>query len=309
MRIFKITIITSLLSVIFVYGTVQALGLQTGEQAIANILLPNVSRRDRRRAGHLRTEAYLYISTDPVWANIFIDGRNMGKGTAMVTRAKGSPFVSIKITAPHRETINGWLRLEPQKVLKIRAKLKRKGGNLTFLTKPNSAEVILDGVDSGQTPITISNLEPGPHMVELHSGEWQWKARLQVKTGKTQVLKMDIPAIVVKPAVKPVVKAAPQRPATKTVEPVKTPEKKQEQTVSTRPEKKQTVDLSQKKPDCQKICNHYVAASNASKTVQDMLKPACIKRCDSMDMNFSICAWKAKSMADVQKCADIPQKK
>jgi len=313
MRIFKVSAITALLSFIFVSGSLSARVLSPGEQAIKNVLIPNVSRTDKRRAGRLNDTAYLYVATDPGWATIFINGRRAGKGTAMLTRKKGSPFVKIKITAPNREMISGWLRLTPKKVLKIRAKMSRKGGNLTILTSPEGANITVDGVESGSTPVTVNALEPGPHMVELHSGEWQWKARLLVKAGKTNVISMEIPEMVAGPPAQvanpaPAVRKSNPEPVTVHQKNKPKPQSVASPAPAPAPAPRKKVDLSKKKPDCDKICNHYVAASGASKTVQDILKLTCMKRCDNMDMPFSICAWKVKSMVDVQKCANLPQK-
>lgn len=310
MRIFKIITITGLF-VAIVSGTINARPLRPGEQSIDRLLLPRVSRVDKRRAGWLHEAAYLYVSTDPKWADIFINGRRAGKGTAMLTRTKGSPFVRIRIKATDRETISGWLRLEPKKVIKIRAKLSRKGGNLTLLTSPAGAKVTVDGIDSGDTPVTVSALAPGPHTVELHSGEWQWKARLAIKAGKTNVISMKIPEMMAAPVAKPApaVQSKPGQPAPQQPEPAKAPENEPKPVAKTALEKEKKVDLAGKKPNCKKICGHYAVASGASRTVQEMLKPGCMKRCNAMDMDFSICAWKAKSMADVRKCADLPEKK
>ncbi len=280
--------------------------LQPGEQAIQNCILKSVSSLDRRRAGRLRAPAYLFVTAEPAWAKIFIDGRKVGKGTAMFTRSKGSPFVRIRITAPDHQAIQGWLRLKPKIVLKVRAKLHRRGGNLTLLTPPAHAKVKIDGIYSGVTPVTISNLDPGPHKVEMSAGAWQWQAMLQVKAGQTQVLSMNVPSGIVRPAQPaPVASPAPAASEPRAVEAAK-PAPGPQQPPAPPVKKTVKVDMTKRRPNCKLICAHYADASHASKAVRQVLKSACMDRCNALDLPFSVCAWKAKSMSDIQKCQSMP---
>lgn len=57
-------------------------------------------------------------------------------------------------------------------------------GSLDILSRPSGAQVILDGRSVGRTPLTLSNIAPGPHSVRLEiPGFNRWATSVDVRPG------------------------------------------------------------------------------------------------------------------------------
>jgi len=61
--------------------------------------------------------------------------------------------------------------------------------SLYILSSPTNTRVSLDGVDRGNTPLTLNNLASGTHIVELDRfGYYDWKSTVEVPAGGTKTI-------------------------------------------------------------------------------------------------------------------------
>jgi hypothetical protein len=59
--------------------------------------------------------------------------------------------------------------------------------------------------------------------------------------------------------------------------------------------------------DCRAVCEKYGEAFDGDDAIRGSIREQCEGRCFNGDMKFSVCAWKARNMDDVQTCASIPE--
>ena len=64
-----------------------------------------------------------------------------------------------------------------------------KTGSLYIISSPSNAEVTLDGVYRGQTPLTLNNVAATTHILQLdHAGYYDWKSNVEVPAGGTRTV-------------------------------------------------------------------------------------------------------------------------
>jgi hypothetical protein len=63
--------------------------------------------------------------------------------------------------------------------------IARTATRLALTSEPAGAQVVLDGKPRGVTPLTVADLTPGIHALELHSSEGSIRRSIVVKAGET----------------------------------------------------------------------------------------------------------------------------
>ena len=115
------------------------------------------------------------------------------------------------------------------------------------------------------------------------------------------------PAPAPQPAARPEPAPAPQPVAAPRTEPAPAP---QPAPVAQAPAEKAPAPAPQggeaKKPDCRKVCDRFVQAVD-SEGAREPIRNICLRRCNASDMDFSVCAWKARTMDDVVRCGKLPE--
>ncbi|MCX6683420.1 MAG: PEGA domain-containing protein [Methanoregula sp.] len=62
-------------------------------------------------------------------------------------------------------------------------------GTLYILSSPSNADVTLDGIYKGKTPLTLNNLAASTHILQLdHTGYYDWKSNVDVPAGGTRTI-------------------------------------------------------------------------------------------------------------------------
>jgi hypothetical protein len=60
---------------------------------------------------------------------------------------------------------------------------------LYILSSPSNADVTLDGIYKGKTPLTLNNLAASTHILQLdHAGYYDWKSNVDVPAGGTRTI-------------------------------------------------------------------------------------------------------------------------
>jgi len=157
-----------------------------GEQRIAKIDLQALEVRAQQT--HLR------IVTPQPDVEVFIDGASVGK--APVERndlAPGRHFVVARKTgfAEWKREIN----LDPAAPTTLTAELSASG-ILKVLSNVGGADVFIDGMVVGKTPLTLDNVQAGEHLVEVKAkGYVEAKQPFHLDGGEQKILSADLTAL------------------------------------------------------------------------------------------------------------------
>lgn len=175
-----------------------------------------------RDSGLLRAvsqgEGFLLVTCPAPGARLVIGQRTYAAGSTVENVRSG--YRQFRVEADGWSSKVGYVLVEPLKVARAEVFLDRGKGALTILSSPSNAEVIVDGLSKGRTPLTLEQLPSGQYQVELRLGNLTWRGRAMVSSG-AEVLRTTLtaPAMMIAPA--PV--RAPVRPAARPVEPRNAP--------------------------------------------------------------------------------------
>ena len=129
----------------------------------------------------------LDIQSSPPGAEVFVDGENRGVTPARLSvkpgahilelRGKGVPRV-IPLNVAAGAQVSQYLEFADTPVT----------GQLQVQSQPAGAKVLVDGVDRGVAPVTVTNLTPGDHEVVLQSEAGSARQVVTVQAGGTASL-------------------------------------------------------------------------------------------------------------------------
>jgi hypothetical protein len=126
----------------------------------------------------------LDVQSSPAGVAVFIDGEARGQTPAKLSlppgahilelRGRGVPkVIPVNITAGGQ--VSQYLEFANTPV----------SGQLQVQSRPAGARVVVDGVDRGVAPVTVSNLTPGDHEVVLQAGTASVRQVVNVQAGGT----------------------------------------------------------------------------------------------------------------------------
>ncbi len=126
----------------------------------------------------------LDVQSSPAGVAVFIDGEARGQTPAKLSlppgahilelRGRGVPkVIPVNITAGGQ--VSQYLEFANTPV----------SGQLQVQSQPAGARVVVDGVDRGVAPVTVSNLTPGDHEVVLQAGAASVRQVVNVQAGGT----------------------------------------------------------------------------------------------------------------------------
>ncbi|MFH0974337.1 MAG: SUMF1/EgtB/PvdO family nonheme iron enzyme [Spirochaetota bacterium] len=127
------------------------------------------------------------IASDPNGADVEIDGKPFGKKTPFVTSlGKGPHAIRIMLGEYEGEY---QADVKSKEINKIRIKLKSSKGSLKVTTKPDKADVEVDGIRIGKTPILNAAITKGKHKVNIYLEGYKSEVRdIEVKTAEKIVI-------------------------------------------------------------------------------------------------------------------------
>ncbi|MDD1684783.1 MAG: PEGA domain-containing protein [Methanoregula sp.] len=154
----------------------------------------------------------LALTTTPPNANIFID--NVFKGVTPLTLSDTpSGYHLIRITLPEYDDYTTSATVEPGKTVIIQAGLEKsrmnttpatlpattvpvqQNGSIAITSVPSGASVILDGQNSGITPVIITDVLPGNHVLSLsYPGYLFYNQTISVGSEKTAAVNANLVA-------------------------------------------------------------------------------------------------------------------
>jgi hypothetical protein len=136
----------------------------------------------------------LVITTNPSGAEAFVNGEAKGITPLTLTLPAGDHTVEIRSGGASRTVpvaVTAGTQVAQYIELPQDAPLV---GRLQVRTEPSGARVSVDGVPYGVSPVLISDLEPGEHIVSLQSDLGSVKQVVMVESGATASLVVPLAA-------------------------------------------------------------------------------------------------------------------
>ncbi len=159
------------------------------------------------KANLLRLDPALEVRIDVEGAEVFLDGRSLGKGREVSLDPAEVGNYELRVEHEVFGTWRGKVRLEAGSVTPVELKLRGSLGSVTIHSDPEGARVFFDGMDYGPTPTTIDPVKAGNHSLKL-SAEGKALVFKQVVVGPGKAVTVDVEMVeaggelVVRPSVK-----------------------------------------------------------------------------------------------------------
>ena len=133
----------------------------------------------------------LNVQSNPSGIDIFVDGVAKGRTPARVAVAPGSHILELRGKGvPRVIPLNVTAGAEVSQYLEFAD--APSTGQLVVQSEPAGAKVLVDGTERGVAPLTISDLTPGDHRVELQSDGVSAKHTVTVQAGGSASLVVPI---------------------------------------------------------------------------------------------------------------------
>jgi hypothetical protein len=135
----------------------------------------------------------LVVQSNPSGVPVFVDGVEKGRTPARVSVAPGSHILELRGRGvPRVIPINMTAGAEVSQYLEFAE--APVTGQLAIQSEPAGAKVVVDGAERGVAPLTISDLAPGEHQVELRADGATARHTVTVQAGGTASLVVPIGA-------------------------------------------------------------------------------------------------------------------
>jgi hypothetical protein len=133
----------------------------------------------------------LNVQSNPAGVDIFVDGVAKGRTPARIAVAPGSHILELRGKGvPRVIPLNVTAGAEVSQYLEFAE--TPVTGQLAVQSDPPGAKVFVDGAERGVAPVTIPDLTPGDHRVELQSDGASAKHTVTVQAGGTASLVVPI---------------------------------------------------------------------------------------------------------------------
>ena len=137
---------------------------------------------------------YIQVSSTPSNAAIYLDGTYQGRTISGDTFdisnvVPGSHVIQLSLSG--YEDYTSTITISAGQTVLVNAALSRNPvspttGSIEVISAPSGAEVYVDNVYRGYTPMTVQNIAPGSHVVLLQLGGYNnWQSTVTVNAGQT----------------------------------------------------------------------------------------------------------------------------
>lgn len=117
--------------------------------------------------------------SEPARATIKVDGKEVGK-TPFTYSEAGPGLITVEISKDGYRSVIKNINIYSNERLVVEEKLERQIGTLTVQSLPEMAEVYLDGIYRGKTPLTLEVLPVGEYTLELTSGNLASRSKVKI---------------------------------------------------------------------------------------------------------------------------------
>jgi hypothetical protein len=133
----------------------------------------------------------LVVQSNPAGVEVFVDGVQHGRTPARIALASGSHILELRGSGvPRVIPLTVSPGAEVSQYLEFADVANT--GQLAVKSDPAGAKVLIDGIERGIAPLTVTNLAPGDHQVELQSDGLSARHTVNVQAGATASLTMPI---------------------------------------------------------------------------------------------------------------------
>lgn len=132
----------------------------------------------------------LYVSTNPSGAAVYLNGNYQGVSpTTISSISPGTYSVSVDKSGYQSQSDTVTIYAGQQQSKSFTLQKIDSPGTLYIVSTPSGANVYSDGTYKGITPLALTGVSPGTHIVELDmSGYYDWKSTITVGNGQTQTV-------------------------------------------------------------------------------------------------------------------------
>jgi serine/threonine protein kinase len=130
----------------------------------------------------------LVIETNPPGVAVVLDGKRSGQTPVTLEVAAGSHVLTL-LTEPSARTIPITIAAGATVSQYVEVpKVVAETGQLQIRTEPSGARVVVDGTPRGSAPVTVENLMPGSHTVDVSNEHGSVRQEITVAAGTTSSL-------------------------------------------------------------------------------------------------------------------------
>ncbi len=168
-------------------------GVAAVAAVVAWQLVPGFSEQTRRVVGLLRPSAaaVLVIETTPPGWEVVEGARTLGTTPFRGSLSPGRHALALRSGAETRP-LDVVLTAGVEVVHHLDLPRASFTGALSIATSPPGAMVQVDGVDRGVSPVEVSGLAPGNHVVSVTAGTFTVTEQVAVAAGKTTTLLVPV---------------------------------------------------------------------------------------------------------------------
>jgi hypothetical protein len=127
------------------------------------------------------------IESQPPAATVSVDGQNRGVTPVRLSLAAGTHVFTVTLGNARRE-ITRKVEAGAQIYEYLDLPQAAKTGQLSVVTNPPGARVIVDGTDRGVSPIELTGLATGVHRITLEDGRTSVDHQVTIRAGVTAAL-------------------------------------------------------------------------------------------------------------------------
>ena len=138
----------------------------------------------------------LLLKTDPPDCDIQIDGVSIGRTPKLITHlpARGTYSIRLRKAGYQNQTIS--VRFDGRKPLVREEKMLLSSGTINIISDPAGAEVVVNGVSQGVTPVEVKQVPKGQAVVKFHLDGFADDTReLSINAGDVQTLSVSLRAL------------------------------------------------------------------------------------------------------------------
>jgi serine/threonine protein kinase len=131
----------------------------------------------------------LNVASNPAGAQIFVDRQGRGATPLTLTLRPGPHSIELRgIGEPRTIAVNIAAGTETSQYIELTKPVAAEFGQLQVRTEPPGAQLTVDGVARGKTPLFVETLKPGVHTVVLDSDLGTVKQTVTVEAATTASL-------------------------------------------------------------------------------------------------------------------------
>jgi hypothetical protein len=131
----------------------------------------------------------LVVNTDPPGIVVVLDGKRSGQTPVTLEVPAGEHVLTLMAEAgPRTIPVTIAAGATVSQFVEVSRQVTPQTGQLQIRTEPSGARVVVDGTARGNAPVTVTDLAPGPHTVEVANDVGSIRQDIVVEAGVTASL-------------------------------------------------------------------------------------------------------------------------